>query len=53
MLYLENISLNGPVKIDSEKLGEDGAFAFDEAAMDSVTPEFYRLRIANQTINLT
>ena len=22
---------------------------FDEAAMDSVTPEFYRLRIANQT----
>lgn len=37
MLYLENISLNGPVKIDSVKLGEDGAFAFDEAAMDSVT----------------
>ena len=53
MLYLENISLNGPVKIDSVKLGEDGAFAFDEAAMDSVTPEFYRLRIANQTINLS
>ena len=26
MLYLENISLNGPVKIDSVKLGEDGAF---------------------------
>ena len=35
MLYLENISLNGPVIIDSVKLGEDGAFAFDEAAMDS------------------
>ena len=53
MLYLENISLNGPVKIDSVKLGEDGAFAFDETAMDSITPEFYRLRIANQSINLS
>ena len=53
MLYLENISLNGPVKIDSVKLGEDGTFAFEENAMDSITPEFYRLRIANQTINLS
>lgn len=53
MLYLENISLNGPVKIDSVKLGEDGSFAFDESAMDSITPEFYRLRIANQSINLS
>ena len=53
MLYLENLSLNGPVKIDSVKLGEDGAFAFDESAMDSITPEFYRLRIANQSINLS
>lgn len=53
MLYLENISLNGPEKIDSVKLGEDGSFNFDENAMDSVTPEFYRLRIANQTINLS
>ena len=53
MLYLENLSLNGPVKIDSVKLGEDGSFAFDENAMDSITPEFYRLRIANQNINLS
>ena len=53
MLYLENISLNGPEKIDSVKLGEDGSFAFEENAMDSITPEFYRLRIANQTINLS
>ena len=53
MLYLENISLNGPVKIDSVKLGEDGTFSFEENAMDSITPEFYRLRIANQTINLS
>ena len=53
MLYLENLSLNGPVKIDSVKLGEDGSFAFEENAMDSITPEFYRLRIANQSINLS
>ena len=53
MLYLENLSLKGPVKIDSVKLGEDGSFAFDENAMDSITPEFYRLRIANQSINLS
>ncbi len=53
MLYLENLSLNGPVKIDSVKLGEDGSFAFEEIAMDSITPEFYRLRIANQSINLS
>lgn len=53
MLYLENLSLNGPVKIDSVKLGEDGSFAFKENAMDSITPEFYRLRIANQSINLS
>ena len=53
MLYLENLSLNGPVKIDSVKLGEDGSFSFDENAMDSITPEFYRLRIANQSINLS
>lgn len=53
MLYLENLSLNGPVKIDSVKLDEDGSFAFEENAMDSITPEFYRLRIANQSINLS
>lgn len=53
MLYLENISLNGPVKIDSVKLGKDGTFAFEENAGDSVCPDFYRLRIANQTINFS
>lgn len=53
MLFLENLSLNGPIKIDSVKLGEDGSFSFEETAMDSVSPEFYRLRIANQSINLS
>lgn len=53
MLYLENIGLNGPVTIDSVKLGSNGVFDFSEAALDSVAPDFYRLRIANQTINLS
>ncbi len=53
VLYIENLSLNGPVVIDSVKLGEDGVFDFAENAMDSVSPEFYRLRIANQCINLS
>lgn len=53
VLYIENLSLNGPVKIDSVKLGEDGMFDFAENAMDSVSPEFYRLRIANQCINFS
>lgn len=53
MLYLENISLDGPVAIDSVKLGEDGTFVFEENAKDSVCPDFYRLRIAGQTINLS
>ena len=53
MLYLENIRLDGPVAIDSVKLGEDGSFVFEENAKDSVCPDFYRLRIAGQTINLS
>ncbi len=53
MLYLENLSLDGPAIVDSAKLDKDGNFAFEENAMDSVCPEFYRLRIANQTINLS
>lgn len=53
MLFLEHIGLDGTEKIDSAKLGADGTFTFEENAMDSVSPEFYRLRIANQTINLS
>lgn len=51
VLYLENISLNGPVKIDSVTLKEDGFFDFAETGVKA--PEFYRLRIANQAINLS
>lgn len=50
LLYFENMSLNGPVTVDSVKLGKDGSFSFDENAPEN--PEFYRLRIANQIINI-
>ncbi len=50
LLYFENMSLNGPVTVDSVKLGEDGSFSFDAAAPSN--PEFYRLRIAGQLINV-
>lgn len=53
VLYLENSGLDGPVVIDSVKLGKDGRFAFEEDALDTITPEFYRLRIASQVINLS
>ncbi len=49
-LYFENMSLNGPVVVDSVRLGEDGTFTFDGKATDA--PEFYRLRIAGQIINV-
>ena len=51
VLYFENMSLDGPVTVDSVKLGDDGAFSFSEKAPDA--PEFYRLRIAGQIINLS
>lgn len=50
VLYFENMSLDGPVKIDSVRLAEDGRFSFSAAATNY--PEFYRLRIAGQIINV-
>lgn len=49
-LYFENMGLDGAVKIDSAKLSEDGTFAFEGTA--PTAPEFYRLRIARQFINI-
>ncbi len=49
-LYFENMGLDGAVKIDSTKLSEDGTFAFEGTA--PTAPEFYRLRIAGQFINI-
>ncbi|KOO69174.1 TlpA disulfide reductase family protein [Xylanibacter rarus] len=51
VLYLENMSLDGPVVVDSVKLDDKGAFNFSGKAPDA--PEFYRLRIAGQIINLS
>ena len=51
ILYLENISLDGPVAVDSVKLDETGSFEFSEERPEA--PEFYRLRITNQFISLS
>ena len=51
MLYLEHLSLDkGSMPIDSIRLKEDGAFCFRREAPSN--PEFYRLRIGGQAINL-
>ncbi len=50
ILYFENMSLNGAVIVDSVKLGEHGGFSF--AGEAPKTPEFYRLRIARQIVNI-
>lgn len=50
LLLFENMSLNGPVVVDSVRLGVDGSFSFEGEA--PTAPEFYRLRIARQIINV-
>ena len=51
VLYLEHLTLGeGAVKIDSVRLKQDGAFRFEKEGVAS--PEFYRLRIDGQGINL-
>jgi len=50
VLYLEHVSLDGPVATDSVPLDGKGAFSFSEKS--PVSPEFYRLRIAGQIINI-
>ena len=51
VLYFENVGIEGINVLDSVKLGEAGDFSFSEAANQA--PEFYRLRIANQIINVS
>ena len=51
VLYFENVGLEGVNVLDSVKLDEAGDFSFSEAA--NLAPEFYRLRIANQIINVS
>lgn len=49
-LYFENVALDGLQVVDSVKLGSDGSFDFSAEASEA--PEFYRLRIAGQIINV-
>ena len=51
VLYFENAGLEEIAVLDSVKLDEDGAFAFAEKQTEA--PEFYRLRISDQIINVS
>ena len=51
ILYFEHVGLEKVDVLDSVKLGEDGAFAFAEKGTEA--PEFYRLRISDQIINVS
>ena len=50
VLYFEHNGLDGFSTVDSVKLDEKGNFSFAGDKMDN--PEFYRLRIAGQIINI-
>lgn len=50
LLYLEHMSLNGVVATDSVVLDDDGKFSFKGNRPEA--PEFYRLRIGQQIINI-
>ena len=50
MLYFEHVGLEDITALDSVKLGSDGTFSFSSEAPAS--PEFYRLRIHDQIVNI-
>ena len=50
ILYFENVGIESVNVLDSVKLGDSGDFSFSENATKA--PEFYRLRIADQIINI-
>ena len=50
VLYFEHNGLEGFSTVDSVKLDEKGGFSFSSDKVDN--PEFYRLRIAGQIINI-
>lgn len=50
VLYFENVGLTGITEVGKTTLKEDGSFSFSDAAPDA--PEFYRLRISDQIINV-
>ena len=51
ILYFENVGIESVNVLDSVKLGDNGDFSFSENATKA--PEFYRLRIADQIINIS
>ena len=51
VLYFENVGLEGINVLDSVILDDKGDFSFSEDATKA--PEFYRLRIADQIINVS
>ena len=51
ILYFENVGLEGIQVLDSVKLGDSGSFSFSGDATEA--PEFYRLRIVDQIINVS
>ena len=51
LLLLENVGIEEINVVDSVRLDADGTFSFSGDAQDS--PEFYRLRIAGQIINVS
>lgn len=51
VLYLEHMGLNGPEVVDSVVLDADGDFDFKGTGLKE--PDFYRLRIANNIINVS
>ena len=51
LLVFENVGIEEITVVDSIRLGEDGAFSFSGDAQDA--PEFYRLRIGGQIINVS
>jgi len=50
VLYFENVALTGIEVLDSAKLAADGRFDFSGDAPSA--PEFYRLRIDDQIVNI-
>ena len=51
MLYMDAITLRGPVTIDSVKLTAEGSFAMHGARPSN--PEFYRLRLGGEVVNFS
>jgi thiol-disulfide isomerase/thioredoxin len=51
MLYFENITTSSIVGLDSVKISKSGSFKFKQEK--PVAPDFYRLRLNHQFVNLT